>query len=206
MPETLRTPAEEIASSVTAEAFPVELKERGRPRSRSGEPKNSSASPDNIIGPNWPSLLVPSTSASPSASPIPPEQATRNSFQSPPRTSASWKIQKKDPEDYERDRLGKYAQYFKGNEILPNPELSKVSTTLESSGLGKIRILSLVVFDLKTRRLTGLQKDIFEEILRNACIPCQFFCRRGFASWDVLLPTKAQTAKLVRSCISTKSF
>ena len=79
----------------------------------------------------------------------------------------------KGPEDYERDRVGKYAQYFKGNEILPIPEVSKV---LEP------QILSWVVSDLKTRRLIGLQKDKFEKFLCTAGIPCQYFCRRSFAT------------------------
>ena len=55
-------------------------------------------------------------------------------------------------EDYKRDRVAKYAQYFKGNEILPISEVSKVQEPW---------ILSLVSSDLKTRRLTGLQKDKF---------------------------------------------
>ena len=50
MPET---PTEEITPLVQVENFPVELKERGRLRSRSGGP-----TPDSIIGANWPSLPV----------------------------------------------------------------------------------------------------------------------------------------------------
>ena len=102
----------------------------------------------------------------------------------------------KGPEDYVRDRLGKYAQYFKGNEIFPIPEVSKVQEP---------RILSLDISDFKTRGLTGLQKDKFEEVLRTAGIPGQYFCR-SFATWDVLLPTEEQAAELARSCIATKSF
>ena len=109
MPET---PAEETEPSVTMEAFPVEVKQRRKPRSRSGVP-----SPDSLIGSNWPSLPVPSTSkipqaapsASSSASHIPPGQVARNCSPSPSRTSASWKLQMKGLEDNERDRVGKYA-------------------------------------------------------------------------------------------------
>ena len=113
----------------------------GRPRSRSSDP-----TPDSMIRANLPSHPVPliskTSQAAPSVSPIPPGQMARNCSPSPPRTSASWKLQMKGPEDYERDRVGKYAQYPKGNETLLIPEVSKV---LEP------RILSLVVSDLKTR-------------------------------------------------------
>ena len=49
MPET---PTKEIAPSVTVEAFPVELKERGRPRYQSGSP-----TPNSGIGAKWPKFL-----------------------------------------------------------------------------------------------------------------------------------------------------
>ena len=66
-----------------------------------------------LIGSNWPSL------PSESGSPIPPGQRTKPESPSP----SPWKIQQKNPEDYEKDRVGKYADYFKGNEILPIPEI-----------------------------------------------------------------------------------
>ncbi len=50
-----------------------------------------------------------------------------------------WRGQQRGPADYERDRVEKYAKYFKGNEILPIPELVEKLTP---------RILSLVVSDL----------------------------------------------------------
>ena len=68
------------------------------------------------------------------------------------------------------------------------------------------RILSLVVSDLKTKRLVGLKKETFEELLRKAGIPCQYFCRKSFATWDVLLPTEEQAAKLAANNITTKYF
>ena len=67
--------------------------------------------------------------------------------------------QQRGPADYEKDRLEKYAKYFKGNEILPIPELVEKLTP---------RILSLVISDLKTKRLVGLKKETFEEPLRKA--------------------------------------
>ena len=91
-----------------------------------------------LIGSNWPSLPVPADSESPD-SPIQPGQ----------KSPAPWKVQQRGPDDFERDRVGKYAQYFVGNEILPIPEIVQA---LEP------RILSLVVSDLKTRRLVGLKK------------------------------------------------
>ena len=108
-----------------------------------------------------------------------------------------WKGQQRGPADYERDRVEKYAKYFKGNEILPIPELVEKLTP---------RILSLVVSDLKTKRLVGLKKETFEELLRKAGIPCQYFCRKSFATWDVLLPTEEQAAKLAANNITTKYF
>ena len=87
--------------------------------------------------------------------------------------------------------------YFLGNVILPIPEVANV---LES------HIVSLVVFDIKNRRFAKLKKHSFGELLLTADIPGQYFCRRSFATWDVLLPTKEQAAKLAETCISTKFF
>ena len=108
-----------------------------------------------------------------------------------------WKSQQRGPEDYERDRVGKYAKYFKENEILPIPEIVK---QLEP------RILSLVISDIKTKRLVGLKKETFEDLLKKAGIPCQYFCRKGFATWGVLLPTEEQAAKAAAMNIMTKNF
>ena len=140
-----------------------------------------------LIGSNWPSLPI----LDETDSPIQPGQKEK------PPSPVSWKIQTKSPEDHEKDRMGKYAQYFKGNEILPIPEIIE---KLEP------RILSLVVSDLKTRRLVGLKKEAFEDLLRKAGVPCQYFCRQSFATWDVLLPTKEQATKAATSTITTKFF
>ena len=93
--------------------------------------------------------------------------------------------------------MGRFAKYFKGNEILPIPEIAEKITP---------RFLSLVVSDLKTKRLVGLNKDSFEELLRKSGIPCQYFCRKSFATWDVLLPTEQQAAKTAEKDIITKHF
>ena len=161
--------------------------------------KSKSASPDSTIRTNWHSLPVPSTQKSngtASMSNTFRTEAKENSS-SPSATPASWKFQQKSLEDYERDRVRKYTQYFQGNVILPIPEISKA---LEP------QILSLVVTNLKTNKLIGLKKDTFEEILLTASIPCQYFCRCSFATWDVLLPTEEQTAKIAGSNIMTKFF
>ena len=52
----------------------------------------------------------------------------------------------------------------------------------------------------------GLTKEVFEELLRKAGIPCQYFCRKSFATWDVLLPTEKQAAKTAETDIITKHF
>ena len=153
------------------------------------------AAPSGLIGPlSWLPRRKSNETAS-TSSLIPPGKKPKENIPSPSTTPASWKIQQKGPGDYERDRVGEYAQYFLV--ILPIPEISKV---LES------RILYLVVTDLKTRRLTGLKKDTFEEPLLTAVIPCQYFCRRSFAIYDVLLPTKEHAAKIAGSNIMTKFF
>ena len=143
-----------------------------------------------LIGSNWPSLPIPDDTQENEVaqdSPIQPAQ------QSP----TAWKGQQRGPDEYEKDRVGRFAKYFKGNEILPIPEIADKITP---------RVLSLVVSDLKTKRLVGLTKDVFEELLRKAGIPCQYFCRKSFATWDVLLPTEKQAAKTAESDIITKHF
>ena len=82
--------------------------------------------------------------------------------------ASPWKIKQRAPEEYEKDRVGKYMEYFKGNEILP---ISEILQRLEP------RIVYLAVSDIKTRRLVGLKKESFEDLLRKAGVPCQYFCR-----------------------------
>ena len=142
-------------------------------------------------GANWPSLPISADSQDIQSSQGSPE------IQPAQKSPTPWKGQQRKPEDYERDRVGKYAKYFKGNEILP---ISEIVQKMEP------RILSLVISDLKTKRLVGLKKETFEEVLRKAGIPCQYFCRKSFATWDVLLPTEEQAAKAAANNITTKHF
>ena len=154
-----------------------------------GEPETQNRPITSLIGSNWPSLPV----LSESESPIPPGQKSNH----PSPTKSPWKVQQRDPEDYERDRVGKYAEYFKGNEMLPIPEIVQKLEPM---------IISLVVTDIKTRRLVGLKKGGFEDLHRKAGVPCQYFCCKSFATWDVLLPSKEQAAKVASSNITTKFF
>ena len=89
--------------------------------------------------------------------------------------------------------MDKYTHYFQGNTIL------EISKFLEP------RILSFVVFDLKTRRLPSLRQDNFEELQCVAGIPCQYFCQHSFTTWDILLPMQ-EVAKLAGGNITTKYF
>ena len=82
-----------------------------------------------LIESNWPSLPTDP------GSPIQPGQAPKAVSQQ----ALPWKIKQLAPEEYEKDRVGKYAEYFKGNEILPIPEILQ---RLEP------RIVSLVVSDI----------------------------------------------------------
>ena len=111
--------------------------------------------------------------------------------------SSQLQKKKKSPKDYENDRVTKYSAYFKENEILPIPELVEAVEP---------KTLSFIVTDLRTRRLAGLKKEAFEELLKTAGIPGKYFYRRSFATWDVLLPTEEIAKKLARSNITTKYF
>ena len=42
--------------------------------------------------------------------------------------------------------------------------------------------------------------------LEKAVVSCQYFCRRSFATWDVLLPSKEKAAKVAANNIMTKFF
>ena len=82
-------------------------------------------------------------------------------------------------------------------EILPIPELV---AEIEP------KTLSYIIMDLRNKRLAGIRKDTFEELLKSADIPCRYFCRRSFAIWDVLLPSEELVKKLAGSNVTTKNF
>ena len=103
----------------------------------------------------------------------------------------------KSPENYRKDRVDEYAQYFKGNRIFPIPKIVEAVQP---------KTLSFIITDIKTRRLTGIKKDTFEELVKAAGIPAKYFCRRSFVTWDVLLPSEEVTVKLAGSNINSKFF
>ncbi len=83
------------------------------------------------------------------------------------------------------------------NRILPIPELVQEVQP---------KIISFVVTDLKTKRLAGIKKDTFEGLLKAADIPAKYYCRRSFATWDVLLPSEDLAAKLAAENVISKYF
>ena len=86
----------------------------------------------------------------------------------------------------------------KGTKNLPIPELVEAVQPTN---------LSLIITDIKIRRLASLKKDKFEELLKAAGIPARYFCRHSFATWDILLPSQELATKLARnSSITTKHY
>ena len=69
-------------------------------------------------------------------------------------------------EQKKRDRAEKYANDFKEGEILLIPELVEAVEP---------KTLSFVVTDLKTKRLAGLKKETFEDLLKSANIQVSTF-------------------------------
>ena len=110
------------------------------PTSPPGKNSNStdrSASSISLIRADKPSLPVYSTqvSLSTTVSPIQPAQQAKNQDKNRdrnpsenPATSASWRLKQRNLEEYERDRVGKYTQYFQGTTILL---ISKITKALE---------------------------------------------------------------------------
>ena len=88
----------------------------------------------------------------------------------------------------------KYEKYF---QIFPIPELVQEVQP---------KTISFVVTDSKTRRLAGIKKETFEELLKTASIPAKYYCRRSFATWDVLLPSEELATKLVGENVTSKYF
>ena len=86
---------------------------------------------------------------------------------------APWSQKWKTAEDYAKDRMGKYAQYFEKDRILSIPELVQA--------VGQ-KNLSFVISDLRTRRSVRLKKETMEELLKTAGVPRRYFCRRSFAT------------------------
>ena len=103
---------------------------------------------------------------------------------------------KKCPKNYTKIRE-KYEKYFQGSGILSIPELAHEVQP---------KIVSFVVADLKTRRLAGIGRDTFEDLLGAASVPVRYCCGRGFATWDVLLPSEDLAARLAGDSIASGYF
>ena len=144
----------------------------------------------------WPSLpstpvsTIASEQSSLPASSIQPAQKNA-------RNTSRLSTTPKSPEDYEKDRIGKYAKYFEKNKILPTPELVEVVEP---------KTLSYIVTDLRTRRLAGIKKRNVRRTTKIAAIPGRDFCCRSFATWDFLLPSKELAEKLAGSNVSSRFF
>ena len=135
--------------------------------------KHSSKPEEPVAGPSksseWPTLPATQKETSLPVSSIPLRQKTPVSSVVP----VSLPTKKKSPEDHEKYRVGNYAPYFKENAILPILEL--VAETV-------LKILSFIVTDKRTRRLSGLTKETFGEFLGKAEIPGRYYCRGSFAT------------------------
>ena len=138
--------------------------EWGRSICRTTQPSDWSASSVSLIGVHW--LFLP---VSPSQESLAEDIDTSKNQTSAEtqRTSHESRhlrlhLQEKGPKRYEQDWIEKYAHYFLGNTILPILKLAQVS---------KPRTLSFILFDLRTWRLTDLQKERFENLLK----PCWVF-------------------------------
>ena len=87
---------------------------------------NPSTKTQSLIGANWPSLPIPAES-----------QETKDSQDSPiqpaQKSPTAWKGQQRGPADYEKDRVGKYAKYFK-TRFLPIPEIAENNTKSPLAG------------------------------------------------------------------------
>ena len=132
----------------------------GRPNSTNEafptKPEEQAASKENASRPAFPSA-----SEVLSDSLIPPGQKTTVQT-----TPASWKIPQESLGEYDRDSVGKYAFYLQDKTILSIPVIMEALD---------LRIITLVVDDIKMRRFAGLKKDSFEDLMRTAGIPEQYF-------------------------------
>ena len=102
--------------------------------------------------PEWPILSTEKTFST--ASTIQSSQKTTELTVIPAHLSQK----RKTAEDYVKDRVGKYAQCFQKDRILPIPELVEAV---------KPKTLSFVISDTRTRKLAGLKKDYIIYMLMN---------------------------------------
>ena len=98
-------------------------------------------------------------------------------------------MNKKLASDYERDRVEKYATYFKDREILLMPKLVEAVEP---------KTLSFVVTDLRTKRFVGLKKETFEDILKSANIQVSIFAAGALLPGIFLLLSEEAAKKTGR--------
>ena len=116
------------------------------------ETRERSTFPASLFGVIWPSLPGSSVKESPTADSLSIEPEQRPKTMNSAETQTRWRPKGESPEDYERDRVNKYAQYFQSNTIFPIPEVTKQQ---------EMRKVSFIVTDLKLKRLAGLKKEVF---------------------------------------------
>ena len=152
----------------------------------------------------WP-VLPDSLELSLPARSVQPGQRTPNYINNnSSATPFSRTIKRKTAEEHEKDRVGKYVAYFQGTTIL---------SILDLVAAVEHRTLSLIVTDLRTRRLAGLKK----RILRGASHAG--FKKESFGEHPMLvfLPAKLRhlgcpaasedlASKLAGNNITTKYF
>lgn len=89
-----------------------------------------------------------------------------------------------------------YKDYISGNELLTIPSLLEAVLT---------RTITLLMTDVKTRKLTDVSREIMEEALKNLNIASKVLTRRVNTMLDILLTTVKETKALAGSILTTKS-
>lgn len=89
-----------------------------------------------------------------------------------------------------------YKDYISGNELLTIPSVLEAVLT---------RTISLLTMDVKTRKLTGVSREIMEEALKNLNIASKVLTRKINTMLDILLTTVKETKTLAGSILTTKS-
>ena len=142
------------------------------------------------FGTNKPSML---TSLSQNSSKIEPAKRTLKSPVNNSAPSATWRSKVKDPEENERDRVGKHTQYFQSNTILSIPEVTKSL---------KPRILSFVITNLRTKRTQRKNSMTFSRPMGSHVITFV----DGVIQHGILLPAEEQAKKLAEKIITIKFY
>ena len=106
-------------------------------------------------------------------------------------------VHKKKAVDYREAYLKTYHRYIKGNEL---------QMVQEHEDALMPRIVALTTSDLKTRRRVRVTRETFEEALHTSNTPALQFCRRDWASWEILAPTEEAAQKIAEGDFTTKTL